>query len=147
LEFVLGILGFYIFDSCKNIKFKYSKYLTLISVLGFILLIYINKYCSFDNRFISFGLISFVVFISTIFGFKDIKINNKWLLVGKISYSFYFVEYFVSKFIKIVYSIFNRNFYLDVVFTIASILICVIVSYISYLLIEKRLTNKLLKLI
>lgn len=89
LNFVLGMLSYYLYFKIKDIK---SNYITTISYLSLGISILLLLSGSFNGHgVLKFGLVSFIGFLSSLFiiEINQIKVKNWILYLGKISYSLY----------------------------------------------------------
>ena len=143
LEFVFGIAFFYIYKKLESysINKNWKRIsLFLVSIICLLLLWIINGTNIFaEIRILRYGILAYICFICFVFALKDIKIPNNLMFVGKISYSFYYVEFFTSAVVnKLI--IINANTLIVKLFSvILSIILTLIISYISWFLIENKL--------
>lgn len=143
INYVMGILVFYIWKWAENKTEWRKKYIVLwavISLAGFLFL-YIGKK-SLDISI----LVSFAIIVSVLFGFSN-KQMPKWVLwFGKISFSFYLTHYYVililGRFID-----FDAFSIMTCVGTVVAFILSLITGYIGYYLFEEKLGNALKKLL
>ncbi len=142
INYVMGILVFYIWKWAENKTEWRKKYLVLwaaISLAGFLFL-YIGKKPLDINI-----LVSFVIIVTFLFCFGK-KEMPKWILwFGKISFSFYLTHYYVilimGKFID-----FEALNITTCFGTIIAFVLSLVTGYIGYYLFEEKIGNSLKKL-
>ena len=136
LEFVFGIAFFYIYKKLESYSINKNwkrVSLFLVSIICLLLLWIINGTNIFvEIRILRYGILAYICF-------------NNLMFVGKISYSFYYVEFFTSAVVnKLI--IINANTLIVKLFSvILSIILTLIISYISWFLIENKLGKFLSK--
>lgn len=143
LNYVMGILVFYIWKWAEDKTEWRKKYFLLwsvISLTGFLFL-YIGRK-SLDISV----LISFVTIVSVLFCFGK-KQMPKWVLwFGKISFSFYLTHYYVililGKFID-----FEAINIMTCIGTVIAFVLSLATGYIGYYLFEEKIGNSLKKLL
>ncbi len=148
LEFILGILAYQLIIKKEFISLENLFYLTLIimpailKLLSFPMIsdLLLNK---FSARVYSEGLPLFVLFIGLLWMFREIKIGNIFILLGGASYSLYLLHVYIIFFIQRVlidqFNIFSMN----MAVIIFIMIVCVLMSILSYLLFEKPITKYL----
>lgn len=138
----------FIFGTCTYfIIFKFEK--ILFSKIGkfFCVIIFIASWIwilgSFGNgieRGFRYGFPSALIFLSSYVLFIDFKFPKFLILIGNMSYSVYFIEYFTTA----VYKLFRTNsIFMNVILFILMLIVTYLISWYSYILIEKKLSEKL----
>ena len=143
LNYIMGILVFYIWKWAENKTEWRKKYIVLwsaVSLIGFLLLYVGQKPLDINI------LLSFVIIVSFLFCFGK-KEMPKWLLwFGKISFSFYLTHYYViliiGKFIN-----FDTLSIMTCLGTVLAFILSLITGYIGYYLFEEKIGSFLKNLI
>ncbi len=155
LEFILGILLYYIvrkiYTATENkVWTKWVAYSGIpILLIIFITLAITKQYVYFHGleRVIFWGLPAFLVVLMTFFMELHMKPHKSLILLGNMSFSIYLLHYYPIMLIdRAIYSLESYSPQAILV-TIASLLLVIVISYISYLLIEKKFSGYLRKLI
>ncbi len=155
LEFILGMIAFYIGEKIYNYFYKINKksgkmywcaLCILITLLGFTWLVKTTNYESLPHfsRVILWGLPAFAIFLA-MFTLGCIIQIPKWLsFTGDISFSIYLIHYYpVMLFSRITekYDSLSIKLLLGGI----EIVLIIIISSISYYIIEKKLSSALRK--
>ena len=152
LEFILGCLLASTYKNFKKCKILTNKITLLIEIISLVLLITVGYKLKMQiNNYMFYSIITIPIFSLILFNLSI----NKWGILTKsillkylcnISYSFFLVQFFVWPIMKLLPAIINNNNFLKIVI---SLIICILLSIISYefieKLIKKYLYNKLLK--
>lgn len=148
LEFVFGIVSFYLFEKIKNkeLNKKVKLMLLLITIISFLFLIIFNMYHIGNMRVIKYGILSFLIFNSILYSLSNVKIPKFFIVLGNISYSIYLVEFFVAAGFNQLFHFFIINsFLLKLFLLILSIFITIIISYVCWYIFENKLGGILKK--
>lgn len=149
LEFSMGILAFYLVKylrpHCKSQLIRFTC--GLISCLVFVWLI-LDPYAEASlPRCIRLGIPAFICLCTAILAWSEAKIPHALICLGNMSYSFYLIEIFTTKACVLIAQ--NKSFLLQTIVVLLLFFITLACSYISYQIIELRLTqflkSKLLK--
>ena len=143
LNFIFGIIVFYIWKNMQNkteLKKKLSPILIAIAVLSFLTL-YIGSKPLELCSVLSFGLL-----LSVLLVMEDKPVTSFFITFGNMSYSFYLTHYYVILFIGLFIDFDKLNFS-TLIGTVVSFAVSLLVAYISYILIEKKLGDLLRRLL
>lgn len=151
LEFVLGILTYYIvrklYQVCEEKSFpSLLSYLSIPIVLGLFIYLAITKQntdISGMGRVLYWGLPALIIVLCTFIVNLNITMPKFMIVLGNMSFSIYLLHYYPLMFIdRKIYS-FESYSPKGLLFVVCGLLLVVLVSCISYLLIEKKLTRYL----
>lgn len=154
LEFVLGILTYYIVRKiyliCEGKSFTpLLSYVSVPIVLSLFLFLAITKQqtdISGMGRVLCWGLPAFIIVLSTFIMNLHITMPQFMVALGNISFSIYLLHYYPLMFIdRKIYS-FETYSPQGAFFVIGGLLLVILISFISYLVIERKLTHYLRKL-
>ena len=139
LEFIIGVLVAYLVK--YNFKTKYY-YLFSASVLGFLVFLIIrylniNLFTFFQNLIFVLSA-SLFVFLGVLYWNKKISTRNIFMLMGNSSYSLYLLH---NPMQSMLVRFFPKNDSQFIIFAefIAVIFVIVLISYIYYLIFEKKI--------
>ena len=153
LEFVFGILTYYIvrklYQVCEEKSFtSLLSYLSIPIVLGLFIYLAITKQhtdISGMGRVLYWGLPALIIVLCTFIVNLNITMPKFMIVLGNMSFSIYLLHYYPLMFIdRKIYS-FESYSPKGVVFVVCGLLVVILISYISHLLIEKKLTRYLRK--
>ena len=140
LDFIFG--GFIYFIIFNFEKILFSKIGKLFCIIIFIISwIWILGY--FGNgieKYLRFGLPYALIFLSSYVLFIDIKFPNFLISLGNMSYSVYLIEYFTTAGYKLFKT---SSLWINIILFILMLACTYLISWYSYLLIEKKLSKKL----
>lgn len=142
LEFGFGMLlaEFFMIRNFTN-NISRFKYLILIALLLF-LFISPGKELG-ELRFATWGLGSALLFFLVVIYYNNLYLGSFLNWIGKISYSLYLTHIFVILGInRLIFDLSYFSFY-SVIISIISLIISMIVAYVSWYIIEFKLTNYL----
>ena len=80
-----------------------------------------------------------IFFIMLMLGFRDIHFNESIVKMGGMTYSIYLMEYFTTAIYKMI--VLDRSVFVKVLMFVPLLAITVLVSYISYVVVECKLTG------
>lgn len=143
LNFIFGITVFYIWKYMQNkveLKKKLYPILIAIAVLSFLTL-YIGS-----KPLVLCTVLSFILLLSVLLVMEDKPVPSFFVTFGNMSYSFYLTHYYVILVIGLFID-FDTLSVSTIIGTVISFAISLVVAYISYLLIEKKLGDLLKNLI
>lgn len=144
-DFITGILCFYILREMNKLTIKKSKklFLGIVAVAACCLMCW-NGYP--QPRWVVNSLLSAFVLIAVILSLNDVRIPRLACFAGDISFSFYLIHYYV---IIIIGKLIPLDYFsaLSVLGLFLVILVSGLLAYVSYELIEKRFTSKIIGLI
>lgn len=151
LEFMLGILTYYmvrkLYAICEgNSYVPLLSYLSIPVVLAFFLFLAITKQqtdISGLGRILHWGLPAFFIVLCTFVMNSFITMPKFMVYLGNISFSIYLLHYYPLMFIDRKIFSFETYSPKGMLFVISGLLIVILISSISYVLIEKRLTRLL----
>ncbi len=153
LEFVLGILTYYIvrklYHICegKTVTFLLS-YVSIPVVLALFTFLAITKQqtdISGMGRVLYWGLPALIIVLCTFVMNLQVTMPKFMIALGNMSFSIYLIHYYPLMFIdRKIYS-FESYSPMGLVFVVCGLLLVILVSFTSYLLIEKKLTYYLRK--
>lgn len=139
LEFIIGVLIAYLIKYNVKVKYNYLFSTSILVFLSFLVIKYleINLFPFFQNLVFAFSASLFVL-IGVMYWDKKINARNVFMLVGNSSYSLYLLHnpmqsVFVRFFPK---SNLQHLIFLEFFFVI---MIIVMISYIYYLIFEKKI--------
>lgn len=138
------IFGGFIYLFLSNFKIRNNNFFWIPIIFSIIFVSLLNK--EFENfRLIFWGIPALIIFYSTL----HIKeINNKiFLELGNASYSIYLIQVFTLPLVGKILAKYAANTHGILVFIIM-VLFSIIIGYLSYLIIEKKLmslSNKIVK--
>ena len=138
------IFGGFIYLFLSNFKIRNNNFFWIPIIFSIIFVSLLNK--EFENfRLIFWGIPALIIFYSTL----HIKeINNKiFLELGNASYSIYLIQVFTLPLVGNILAKYAANTHGILVFIIM-VLFSIIIGYLSYLIIEKKLislSNKIVK--
>ncbi len=146
LEFALGMLCYILLvkiNSCQPTQSALARSAYLLTgAFALLSLPFAASFIPFDDRFVKWGLLSAVVFFCFVRGLDGIKLSPKILLVGDASYSLYLFHPYVIQ-------LFNKVFGLAAIdaktsaaylWSFALIILCVAVSIVMYLRLERPIS-------
>ena len=151
LEFVLGILIYYIvrklYHICEGKSFTNPlSYLCIPVVLVLFIFLAITKQqtdISGIGRVLYWGLPAFIIVLCTFVMNLHVTLPKFMFALGNMSFSIYLLHYYPLMFIdRKIYS-FESYSPKGLIFVICGLLLVILISYVSYLLIEKKLTRYL----
>ncbi|MCR5223941.1 MAG: acyltransferase family protein, partial [Bacilli bacterium] len=108
LEFILGIISYYVYKCFYNKK-KSSILLVFLAIISLSWLIVDFGVEWNINRLFRLGIPAFVLFNSLLLLFDDIKCSDKLLKVCNITFSVYLIEYFTTAFYRVVCNYMHAN--------------------------------------
>ena len=140
LDFIFGAFTYIIIFNFEKILFsKFGKFFCLILFIASWFWI-LGSFGNGIERGFRFGLPSAIIFLSSYVMFIDFKFPNFLVSIGNMSYSVYFIEYFTTS----VYKLFRTSSILvNIILFIAMLACTYLISWYSYLLIEKKFSKKL----
>lgn len=138
LDFVLGVLAAYIVRSNFRIKYGFLSIIAWATLLCFLYAKYfeITLFPFFQNLIFVFAA-SFFVIIGVQYWNKKIKDNNIFMLIGNSSYSLYLLHNPLQSFLVRAFPKSNMQ-YLILGELIIVVVTIIMLSYVYYLLLEKR---------
>ncbi len=153
LEFVLGILTYYIvrklYHICEGKSFTtLLSYVSIPVVLGLFLFLAITKQqtdISGIGRVLYWGLPAFIIVLCTFVMNLNVTLPKFMVTLGNMSFSIYLLHYYPLMFIDRKICSFESYSPKGLVFVVYGLLLVILVSFISHLLIEKKLTRYLRK--
>jgi exopolysaccharide production protein ExoZ len=157
-EFIFGFALYYLLASTKNMEIKPTARVlfVMIAVLS-MLLLYATDFSI--HRLFVWGPLSFLFVLSFVFACKGYTPPRSWVLLGDMSYSIYLVHGPVLKVVKsLIIKFAGADYFWDdkgikvlsethfiVLYFIGGVAVTFAVSFLCYVLIEKRLTSFLRK--
>lgn len=141
LEFVYGMLAFYIFRSAQNHPERINKgYARLSFLLGtalYIAMFFIPWPEDYSNRYLMWGLPCLLIFLLVAIGGSRLKTLAFFVVLGNVSYSLYLLHPYVIHLIdRKIYSI-SEPGPMAYLFTFIAYALSILVAYISWRLIEQ----------
>ena len=154
LEFALGVLAYYVvlklYIWIMNTENKSLCYVLCFFIpINICLMIILTFKGNIDGiyRVLSWGILAFFLLIFTILAGMRVKALKPLVFVGNISFSLYLVHYYPITFLdRMVFDFqtFNVKALLGALFSIA---FCIVLAYVTWFLVEKKLSGKLKSLI
>lgn len=155
LEFILGMLCYCLVRRLYTLleESKITPMLSSLSLFAatvlFILLAVTKKQTPIAGmgRVLYWGIPAFIIVLFTFIADLNIKIPRPLVLLGNMSFSIYLIHYYPILFID--RKIYSLEYYspMAIVVTVLGLFLVVGISYISYLLIEKKFSGYLRKFI
>lgn len=152
LECVWGIGLYYIYCFWNKRQFSLEgrtgwRILSVTAAVCLYIYLWFDSFGSMDNvsRCLRLGLPALVFCGIWIILIGNVKIPAILVSMGNMTYSVYIVEFFSTKIYKQIVAAFPMGAVLEFILFLVMVLMTFIVSYISYLVIEKWLTQILLK--
>ncbi len=154
LEFALGVLAYYavlkLYVWIKNTGNKSLCYVScFFSPVIICLMIIITFKGSVDGmyRVLNWGILAFFLLIFTVLAGVYVKALKPLVFVGNISFSLYLVHYYPITYLdrKIFdFSTFSLRSLFGVILSFA---LCIVLAYVTWFIVEKKLSGKLKRLI
>lgn len=140
LDFIFGSCTYFLIFNCEKILFsKIGKFFCVI-IFIFSWIWILGYFGEGIEKYLRFGLPYALIFLSSYVLFIDVKFPKFLILIGNMSYSVYLIEYFTTA----IYKLFRTNsIFINVIYFILMLLVTYLISWYSYLLIEKKLSKKL----
>lgn len=146
LEFVLGMLSFYVIRLINKKNSEKQKneriFLMFASFIWLILDVGVESFANVPRE-IRLGVPAFIFVVTFMSLMQNIKWNNKLVMLGNITFSFYMVEYFTAKVYKMLFA--NMAIPLQILGLLLMLAITFLVSYVSYQIIEIKISSWLKK--
>ena len=140
LDFIFGASVYFLIFNCEKIFF--SKIGKLFCIVIFIIswIWILGFFGEGIEKYLRFGLPYALIFLSSYVLFIDVKFPKFLVSIGNMSYSVYLVEYFTTS----VYKLFRTpSIWINIILFIAMLACTYLISWYSYLLIEKKFSKKL----
>ena len=154
LEFALGVLAYYavlkLYIRIKNTKNKSLCYISCFFIpINICLMIILTFKGSVDGiyRVLNWGILAFFLLIFTVIAGMRVKAIKPLVFVGNISFSLYLVHYYpITILDRMVFdfSTFSLRSLLGVILSFA---LCIVLAYVTWFAVEKKLSGKLKRLI
>lgn len=153
LEFVLGMASYYILKFIyayfyQNLPHKFWAYLCMLLIVT-LFSILILSYNSIDitrfHRVLFWGIPGMIIMLCFFVVGLFFTPHKAFTLIGNMSFSIYLIHYYPIQFIGRKIFDFSQCSIISILGAIISIIIILILSFISYLIIEKKLTLVLKK--
>lgn len=136
LEFALGMFAY------KILYWRNSKNINILLPLAIIIYISLFFVRLQIDRLFTAGIPTFVFFILTLKALQDKKIPKFFVVLGNISYSLYLTHTFViTSFSRLIMDIDHKVTASSIIASVFAISIAIGVAYISWYLVENKLTN------
>ena len=150
LEFILGMFSYrFLTAEKKKPVTKAKRVIYLLSAAALWCFLYCEKYIpQLDkiDRFFRYGIIAFAVFVLLFRALEDCRIPRFFVVLGNISYSLYLTHSFVVQgFSRLIYNIDTFSVTGAVLVVVAVVPLCLAVAWVSWWVIENRLTGFLRK--
>lgn len=158
LEFILGMLCYeiarIIYRICGQWQYtaKHKKSLGAVGLFcafGLFVLLLVTKPTINIlglRRFLVWGIPGMLIVLSFFFAGLFLSMPSLWVTLGNISFSLYFVHYYPVLFMDRMICDFSAFSITALLGTIFIVILCVILAYIAWILIEKRFTGRLRRL-
>ncbi len=143
-EFILGMFLYLFFEKFNIDKIKISVPVNGLISLVLIIYLFIDPLYSYTRSLVlGVPALLLVFFVKILFNKKEIA--KILVITGNISYSFYFIAFYAD---KVFYLLSNdKSLFIKITLLLVAIIITWILSYISFQIIEVKLTNSLKKII
>ena len=138
LEFVMGLIAFYILKLLSRIRIhKTSRFILSVIVVVMVILLAVNE-TAYANvaRCFRLGIPAVILFTVLICLNRDKEFPNIFVKLGNATYSIYLVEYFTSAAYKLFSA--NKNMGIRFAMLILCILVTLLIGYFSYKIVEIR---------
>lgn len=149
ISFVVGILSYYFLMWIKSIKISNLRVIGISGIMAVASLVVVHYSYSISRTSVLvyiMGFISFIAIITCATAYSSMKfyVPKLFLILGDASYSFYLIHYFVISVAERVLRI-DSFAWQNILLMVIALVISWGISYISYLIVEKRFGGWMVK--
>lgn len=148
LEFVFGVLAYYLVNKyylkSRRCITKYKSYSLIVFAVLLLMLMW-NMHMNVPYRLIQWGIPSVLILLCFMFTEGSFAVPDWIIGLGNISFSIYLIHYYPIQLAGRLIFHFETMSMLSVFGVIVTTLFCIFVAYISWMIIEKRMSAFLIK--
>ena len=145
LEFIYGMFAYKLYlNKTSLVDFFKFNHKGIVVYSSIIIATFFLNYYNFP-RVLSYGIPSLLLFIFFLFSLKENFFHNNFVLLGDSSYVIYLIHPYIIQFFYKLINIDQSNLFLNLIFSLISICLIMLISIFIHIYFERKLSNLLKK--